>query len=82
MTLKEKLDAIKAQAKTRIPPDAQAVMKRATDNLRSSGLLAGAPRVGDRAPEFTLPDDAGRPVSLSSLLARNPVVLSFFRGRW
>src|SRR5262245_25078532 len=30
---------------------------------------AGAPRVGQPAPEFTLPDQDGRPVSLAQLIA-------------
>lgn len=31
-----------------------------------------APRVGDRAPDFTLPDESGAPVSLASLLSAAP----------
>ena len=33
--------------------------------------------VGDRAPDFTLPDQTGAPVRLSSFLAKGPVVLYF-----
>ena len=33
-----------------------------------------------RAPDFTLPDQDGRTVTLSAELARGPVVLVFFRG--
>lgn len=33
---------------------------------------------GDRAPDFTLPDQAGRPVTLSVLLADGPVVVFFY----
>jgi peroxiredoxin Q/BCP len=33
---------------------------------------------GDRAPDFTLPDDTGQPVSLRTLLAAGPVVLVFY----
>ena len=35
-------------------------------------------KVGDKAPDFTLPDTEGRPVSLSSLLAKGPVILAFY----
>ena len=35
-------------------------------------------KVGDRAPDFTLPDTEGRPVSLSALLEGGPVILAFF----
>lgn len=51
---------------------------------------SGAPRAGQRAPDFTLPDQDGRPVTLAELLASAPgsagrpggVVLIFFRGHW
>ena len=82
MALKDKLDAIKAQARTRIPPEAQALMQRSVEDVRASGIQARVPKVGSRAPSFTLPDTAGRPVSLESLLVKGPVVLSFYRGRW
>ena len=82
MALQEKLDAIREMAKTRIPPEARAVMERSTDDLRASGIMSRVARVGQPAPDFTLPDAAGRPVSLKALLARGPVVLSFYRGRW
>jgi hypothetical protein len=52
---------------------------------------AGAPRVGQKAPEFVLPDTNNRSVSLSSLLSRpltnaqalpKGVLLIFYRGYW
>jgi cytochrome oxidase Cu insertion factor (SCO1/SenC/PrrC family) len=39
-------------------------------------------RVGERPPDFTLPDAAGRPVSLADYRGRKPVVLVFYRGYW
>ncbi|MEM7280826.1 MAG: peroxiredoxin [Pseudomonadota bacterium] len=33
---------------------------------------------GDKAPEFTLPDDDGNTVSLTSLLSNGPLVLYFY----
>jgi peroxiredoxin Q/BCP len=41
-------------------------------------LGSAALKVGDKAPAFTLPDTAGHPVSLDSLLAKGPVILAFF----
>lgn len=37
--------------------------------------------VGTTAPDFTLPDEGGRPVTLSSLRG-HPALLVFYRGFW
>ena len=49
----------------------------------------GAPHVGQKAPDFTLADTTGKPVSLSELLsspvngnAPKGVLLVFYRGYW
>ncbi len=39
-------------------------------------------RVGEPAPDFTLPDASGQPVSLAAFRERTPVVLVFYRGYW
>ena len=39
-------------------------------------------KVGEPAPDFTLPDASGTPVSLVSFRDRAPVVLVFYRGYW
>ena len=82
MALHEKLDAMREMAKTRIPPEARAVMERSIEELRASGIMNRVAHVGQAAPDFTLPNAAGRPVGLTELLARGPLVLSFYRGRW
>jgi len=50
--------------------------------LRQVPLSAQAPRVGEKAPEFSLPDQNGKQVSLSDLLSPNGAVLIFYRGHW
>jgi hypothetical protein len=82
LSLEEKLAAIREMAKTRQPPEVRAVMHRATEDLRASGIMERVAKVGTRAPDFMLPNQAGQPVSLAALRARGPVVLSFYRGRW
>ena len=82
MSLQEQLDALRAQSKSRVPAEAQAVMQRSVDELRASGIMTRVPRVGARAPDFTLPNAGGQPISLRGLLARGPAVVSFYRGRW
>jgi thioredoxin-dependent peroxiredoxin len=44
----------------------------------SSPTKRGELAVGDRAPDFTLPDQNGQPVHLAEVLARGHVVLYFY----
>ncbi len=81
MSLQEQLNAMKAKSEARIPAEALAVMHRATEELMKSGILDRAPKVGDRAPEFTLHGTQGR-VESRALLESGPMVLSFYRGGW
>jgi hypothetical protein len=82
MTLEAKLAAIREAARTRIPPETRAIMEAAVEEQRRSGITERIARVGQPAPDFTLPDADGTPVRLGDLLAHGPVVLSFYRGRW
>lgn len=43
-------------------------------------MLLGASvlKIGDKAPDFTLPDTDGKPVTLSKLLEKGPVILAFY----
>ena len=82
MALQDKLDAMREMSKTRIPPEAQAIMQRSIADVRASGIMNRVARVGQPAPDFTLPNAGGAHVSLTELRTRGPVVLSFYRGRW
>ena len=50
--------------------------------LKQVPLSAQAPRVGEKAPEFSLPDQTGKQVALADLLSPNGAVLIFYRGYW
>jgi peroxiredoxin len=80
--LQAELDAARAKSQSKIPGPAKSVMQQAQDALRHSGILAQALKVGDRFPDFTLPDAAGKPLTLKDLLTQGPAVVSFYRGSW
>ncbi len=50
--------------------------------LREAGVGDGALKAGEAAPDFALTSAEGRIVPLADLLAKGPVVLSFYRGKW
>jgi peroxiredoxin len=87
MSLQENLDAFKADFKGGkgpyfAPPEIHPVMERATAELVASGQARRALKAGDLAPEFTLNDPDGTPVSSTELLNKGPLVVSFYRGVW
>jgi peroxiredoxin len=80
-SLNAKLSAYRAQS-GKLKPD----FARAYDELvgRLAALDRGdvGPKTGEPMPAFDLPDEAGRLVSLTSLLQSGPVVISINRGHW
>ena len=82
MKLRARMDAFKKDFENRAPKQALEIMHRATEELRSTGILDRTVKVGDKAPEFTLKNTKGQEISLVQLLSKRPVVLGFYRGRW
>jgi len=87
MSLQEKLDAFKSNLESGAPPynmprhlvDA---MHRQVDELIATGQAERAMKAGDVAPAFTLADAKGNTVDSEALLARGPLVVTFYRGVW
>ena len=82
MSLKDKLDETRAGSAKRIPRDKQAIMHRATNDLRASGILAKVSAPGQKMPAFSGRSHDGLSIVSADLLARGPLMLSFFRGHW
>jgi hypothetical protein len=82
MSLKEQLATLHEQSKAKIPSGKRAIMHRATEDLRRSGIMDRVLKVGASAPAFGLANHDGHRVFSTELLARGPMILSFFRGSW
>lgn len=80
--LKQILAERKAGVAKYVPPDVQAIHDRTIAMLKAQQFAARALGVGAKAPAFELPDQNGKPVSSTDLLAKGPLVLLFIRGRW
>lgn len=80
-TLAAKLDAMDAFIRKN-SPDLMDAVDAFIGELNDARVGARAPKVGQPLPEFLLPDDKGGLASLSDYVARGPLIISFFRGRW
>ena len=82
MTLRDQIEQFMCQFLRQVPRKIQTVMKEETEQLARSGIAEKALKVGDKAPAFSLPNTTGAMVSSENLLAKGPMVISFYRGGW
>jgi len=87
MSLQDRLDAFRAQfeagaAPWNAPASVIALMHKATAELVATGQADRALKAGDRAPVFNLESPDGDYISSRDLLAKGPLVVSFYRGVW
>lgn len=77
-----KLATVSQKSKSSAPPEVLAVGQRFLDAQTASGILDAALNVGDKAPSFSLTNAVGETVNSEDLLAKGPIVLTFYRGHW
>ena len=81
-SIQAELTATAQHLATVLPATASQTIDAGIAAVHAAGLARHSLHAGQPAPDFTLPDAAGQPVSLAALLASGPVVLVFYRGNW
>ena len=81
-TLQERLDRIKTGFRQQAPAEVLAIMDGALASLRASGIMEKVARPGSALPAFALPDTDDKVVRSVDLLARGPLVVTYYRGQW
>jgi peroxiredoxin len=82
MPLQEELDRRRREICARLDPADRKVLEDGIERLRMLQVAETGLAVGDTLPDFALLDPEGRVWRSDELLARGPLVLSFFRGAW
>ena len=82
MALDQRLAELNTQACHELPAQEVAILQRASATLRKSGITEQCLQVGESAPDFSMNDQYGNSITLSSFLRSGPVVINFFRGFW
>lgn len=81
-SLQEELSARSEASAEKIPAAMKQTMADGQRQIDASGVLDRALNIGAKAPNFSLPSATGEAVSLSELLSKGPVVLTWYRGGW
>jgi peroxiredoxin len=81
--LQTDLDAFRATWEARVGETIARLIGGDIEDLRGSGILDRAARAGDAFPLDTpLLDAQGRAFDLKALAARQPLIVTFYRGGW
>ena len=82
MGLTEQLNDLKQQLGREIPREILVEIGQFVKGLVQSGIEKTSCGAGDRMPSFTLPNVSGEMIFSGDILAKGPMVLSFYRGVW
>ena len=82
MSLQIELEEMYNGFTQKVPPEVLNLMLDTTRRLVDSGIAEKSLKVGEKAPDFNLPNPNGESVNLHTLLEKGPVVLNFYRGGW
>lgn len=80
--LQAELDAMKSAFEQRAPQETIDAFEKGIRDVEALGVLGSAKKQGDAAPMFTLPNGLGESVTLESILADGPTIVTFYRGSW
>jgi len=80
--VEKELNEVKKQFEEKASAELVKTFEDGIEQVAESGVLEKAIKVGDDAPDFELLDATGNAVKLSELLAKGPVVLTWYRGGW
>ncbi|TPN88662.1 peroxiredoxin-like family protein [Aquimarina algicola] len=82
MSLTQELQAKAKFAAENYPEAILKIMSNGIEELKDDKLVSKALKAGDTIPQITLPNAAGKDVSIQEILLNQKVVLSFYRGGW
>jgi hypothetical protein len=82
MSLKAELKALQTRLEAGRPADVVATMHRAVQELLTSWAADRVLKVGDNDPELVLPNAPEQQIDSRGLLAKGPLIVTFYRGRW
>ncbi|WP_202945884.1 peroxiredoxin-like family protein [Aquimarina agarivorans] len=82
ISLKSQLDDKKASFDLKADEKIKIIYKAGIQAVKDSKITSSAKQVGDKAPNFTLKNASGKPITLYDYLKKGKVVLTWYRGGW
>ena len=70
-TLQQQIEVFLAQTAEQLPPELMKNFYSSIETLVQTDIAKHSLKVGDKAPDFTLPDTFGKQVTLSNFFSRD-----------
>lgn len=81
-TLASELQGLKSHFNANGPPPVVATINATIKDFAATFNYSSTIKVGDKLPSFTLTDALGKEVHSADLLAKGPLLITFYRGEW
>jgi peroxiredoxin len=82
MSLANQLSAVYENFRQNAPASVSEPIKAASQDIQASFQPELAIQVGTTLPDFHLSDAVGKKITRADLLAKGPLLISFYRGEW
>lgn len=78
----EKLKELREGFYNTASPDVVEIIEKSITDLIHSNIQKTALNIGDKMPDFVLKNAVNENISLSGLLKKGPIIITFYRGAW
>ncbi len=82
ISFKEQLSLTRQHFFGGMPQEIVQIFGTHEQEFKESDILLHALKVGDKIPDFTLPNALGKMVNIYKLMTKKWLVISFYRGEW
>ncbi|MDN5422440.1 MAG: AhpC/TSA family protein [Chryseobacterium sp.] len=81
-SLAQQIDKLNHTLSSQLPIEVLQAFQKSIEELKTSNLEKNSLKIGDKMPEFSLPNTVGQMISSREILKKEKMILTFYRGNW
>ncbi|AZA48578.1 AhpC/TSA family protein [Chryseobacterium carnipullorum] len=81
-SLAQQIDKLNHTLSSQLPIEVLQAFRKSIEELKTSNLEKNSLKIGDKMPEFSLPNTVGQMISSREILKKEKMILTFYRGNW
>jgi peroxiredoxin len=80
--LAQQIEELNENLTKQLPTEVLEIFSKSIEELRAQGIEESSIEIGERFPDFSLPNTNDETIELKELLKNGKVIVAFFRGSW